>query len=71
MFRVVVLLRDLVIALALGWIGVTIVPAAEEAACPVKGADSAPAVCTSARAPSFNVAGFGMELQSPGACPNG
>ncbi|MDX2234961.1 MAG: hypothetical protein NW200_10750 [Hyphomonadaceae bacterium] len=72
MIRVVMFVRDMVIALALGWIGVTIQPAppAEEA-CPVKGVDSVAAICTNgARAPSFDVAGFGMELSSS-ACPNG
>lgn len=72
MIRVVMFVRDMVIALALGWIGVSIQPAKEEA-CPVKGADSAPAMMCSggARAPSFNVAGFGVELASEAACPNG
>ena len=53
MVRVMVFLRDLIISLALGWIGVTIQPAARENACPLKGADAA--MCTSARTPGFSV----------------
>lgn len=73
MIRAVVLLRDLVIALALGWIGVSIDPVKEpvtETACAVKGADAPPQMC--ARAPGFSVAGFGMELAAEGpGCPTG
>jgi hypothetical protein len=72
MIRVVVVVRDMLIALALGWIGVSIERAPEDAACEVKGADSVVAMCTGgARAPSFNVAGFGVELAAEQACPNG
>lgn len=55
MIRVIVYVRDAIIALALGWIGVTIQPVAvHEEACPLKGADAA-AMCTSVRTPSFDV----------------
>jgi hypothetical protein len=71
MLRVVMFIRDMVIALALGWIGVTIEPAKEKA-CPVEGADAAPvAMCVGQRAPSFSVAGFGVELASESACIGG
>jgi hypothetical protein len=72
MIRVVIFVRDMVIALALAWIGVTIEPVREEA-CPNKGADAAPAamMCTGARAPSFSVGGFGVELAAQTACPAG
>ena len=55
MIRVIVFVRDMIIALALGWIGVTIQPAVHEEACPLKGADAA--MCTSARTPGFQVDG--------------
>lgn len=71
MLRVVVFVRDMVIALALGWIGVTIEPAKEKA-CAVEGADSAPvSMCVGQRAPSFDVAGFGVELAAETACTGG
>jgi hypothetical protein len=66
MVRAFVFVRDLVIALALGWIGVTLEPVAEKS-CPAAGADSAPSLC---RGPGFEVAGFGVELARDGACPN-
>ena len=59
MIRVIVFVRDMIIALALGWIGVTIQPAAREQACPLKGplkgADAA--MCAPTRTPGFRVAG--------------
>ena len=63
MIRVIVFVRDMIIALALGWIGVTIQPAVhDEGACPLKGADAA--MCTSARTPGFQVDG------ATANCPN-
>ena len=65
MVRIVMFVRDLVIALALGWIGVSIEPAAREEACTLKGADAA--MCASAsRHPSFSVSTVAGEAGCPG-----
>lgn len=69
MFRVAIFVRDLLIALALGWIGVSIEPVREEACTKVKGADTAAAMCTGGRpAASFSVAGFGVEMAAENDC---
>ena len=64
MVRIIIFVRDFVIALALGWIGVSIEPAAREQACTLKGADAA--MCTSARNPSFNATSVAGEAGCPG-----
>jgi hypothetical protein len=69
MLRVAMFVRDMVIALALGWIGISIEPVREEACTKVKGADTAVAMCTGGRAgASFNVAGFGVEMAAENDC---
>ncbi len=64
MVRIVIFVRDFVIALALGWIGVSIEPAAREEVCTLKGADAA--MCSSARTPSFSVTSVANEAGCPG-----
>lgn len=69
MVRAAIFVRDLVIALALAWIGVSIEPVREEACTKVKGADTAVAMCTGARSTaSFSVAGFGVEMAAENDC---
>jgi hypothetical protein len=69
MMRTAIFVRDLLIALALGWIGVNIEPVREETCSKVKGVDSAaPAMCKGARAASFSVAGFGVEMAAESEC---
>lgn len=67
MIRTAIFIRDLVIAVALAWIGVHIEPAREQACQTVKGADAAP-MCTPARGASFDVAGFGVEMAGEQHC---
>ncbi len=65
MVRIIIFVRDLAIALALGWIGVSIEPVAREEACTLKGADAA--MCTSSsRNPSFSVSNVASEAGCPG-----
>ena len=65
MVRIVIFVRDFVIAMALGWIGVSIEPVAREEACTLKGADAV--MCTSvSRNPSFSVSNV-----SDAGCPGG
>jgi hypothetical protein len=65
MVRVMVFVRDFVIALALGWIGVSITPAPREESCALKGPDIA--LCASTRAPTFNLESRVRDM----GCPNG
>jgi hypothetical protein len=65
MVRVMVFVRDFVIALALGWIGVSIAPAPREESCALKGAEAA--LCPSARAPAFDLESRIRDVR----CPNG
>ena len=67
MIRLAVFVRDMVIALALAWIGVSIEPVREETCSKVKGADTVAAMCQ-ARGPSFDVAGFGVEMAAESEC---
>lgn len=68
MMRTAIFVRDLLIALALGWIGVNIEPVREESCSQVKGVDVAAPMCTGARNASFSVAGFGVEMASESEC---
>lgn len=64
MVRIMIFARDFVIALALGWIGVSIEPAAREEVCTLKGSDAA--MCSTARTPSFSVSSVTGEAACPG-----
>jgi len=71
MVRAAMFVRDLVIALALAWIGVTIEPVREQACTKVKGADTAVVanMCSGGRpGASFSVAGFGVEMAAENDC---
>lgn len=56
--RWLVIVRDTLLALALGWIGISIEPAAPpaEKVCPASSGAS-PASCTGARTPSLSIGG--------------